>query len=232
MAEDSTKNTKKQNAAFIAAAAVCFIASAAVEVLTDPGYALEAALKIALFVLVPAGVTFFTHGRDGFGAAVRKIFTFSRKTAAEALFLGVTLFGIILGTYYLFGAMFDFAGAREAAGVNDIVTAALMFLFAAAVRIPAEELFFRAFVFLNLRRLAGARTAHIVSALMYALYRFAFAVTALGMPSAAVFAALMLAEGLFYGFIDAKNECIFSSWAVRAFIELSALLILVTLPPV
>lgn len=199
----------------IAAAVLCCGGMTLVDGVWQPGYALKSAVKIALFGLLPLLLSRFR--RDfAFGELLR----FQKKGFAKALALGVGLYALILAGFFLFSQFIDFSPIAgkltENAGVSrrNFLWVSLYISF---VNSLLEELFFRGFLFANLKKLSGRGFAYGFSALAFSLYHTAMM---LGWFSPWLFLLVLAglgAGGMIFNRLNEKSGTVYASWLVHMF---------------
>ena len=143
-----------------------------------------------------------------------------RKGLLPAIALGVGIYAVILGGYFLVSPFFDFsqiAGAlTDNAGVtkDNFLYVSLYISFANSF---LEEFFFRGFVFTNLKQHSGRRLAYIFSAAAFSLYHVAMMI---GWFSPALFLLVMaglVVGGMIFNWLNEKLDTIYCSWLTHMF---------------
>ncbi len=199
----------------IAVALLCCAAMTLVDGVLRPGYGVKSAIKIALFLLLPLLLARFDRDVE-----LRALFRFRRKGFGVALGLGLLVYGVILGAYFLLVPFFDFtpiaALLSENAGV-DRGNFLFVSLYISFVNSLLEEFFFRGFLFLNLRRRTTRAFAYLFSAALFAAYHVAMMI---GWFSSILFALAMLgltAGGVIFNALNERQGTIYTSWLVHMF---------------
>lgn len=204
---------KKQGWIIIVVALVCCGIMGVVDAVVQPVYWIKSACKVALFLLLPAIFAFCNKDVD-----IKSLFKPNKKGMKLAACLCVPLYVLILGAYLLLKDVFDFSAVTGALtgniGVNknNFVFVAIYISF---VNSLLEELFFRGFSFLTLKKYAGKRLSYIFSALVFALYHIAMMT---GWFSVWVFAITLIGlfmGGLIFNYLDEKSDNIYTSWFVH-----------------
>ena len=194
---------------------VCCLAMALVDGVFRPGYAVKSAIKIALFMLVPLIAT----GIDK-NILYLPLLRPKKKGLLLAIALGVGIYAVILGGYFLVSPFFDFSkitGAlTENAGVmkENFLLVSLYISFANSF---LEEFFFRGFVFTNMKEHAGRKPAYIISAAAFSLYHVAMMV---GWFSPALFFLVMaglFVGGMIFNWLNERLDTIYCSWLTHMF---------------
>lgn len=193
----------------------CCLAMALVDGVLRPGYGVKSAIKAAVFMLAP-----LTVSRLDRSVAYLSLLRPHKKRALTAVALGVGIYLLILGAYFLVSPFFDFsriAGALTAnAGVTreNFLYVSLYISFANSF---LEEFFFRGFVFSNMKRLSGRKLAYVFSAGAFSLYHVAMMI---GWFSPALFLLVMAGlgvGGMLFNWLNEKMGTIYCSWLAHMF---------------
>lgn len=210
------RNLKKRSQWFVLlAAVVCCGIMAFVDGMLRPGYALKSAIKIGVFLLVPAALSFFDRELTCLGLLKPR-----RKGLLAAIGLGVGIYVLILGAYFLIGPWFDFSSIAQSLTANAGVTKEnflFVSLYISFVNSFLEEFFFRGFVFTNLKTHGSRRWAHLFSAAVFALYHVAMMT---GWFSPVLFILVMAgltAGGVIFNVLNEKLDTIYASWLTHMF---------------
>ncbi len=207
---------KTRSALYIAAAtAVCCGIMLAVDGIWQPGYLIKSLVKVALFLLLPLLVS-----RLEPELSVKKLFRPRKAGFGLALGLGLGVYALIVGGYFLLRNWIDFSGISEnltaSTGVSreNFLWVSLYISFANSL---LEEFFFRGFCFWGLRKTAGRGFAYGFSAVAFSLYHsammagwFDWWVFALALVGLAI-------GGLLFNRLNEKQETIYTSWLVHMF---------------
>ena len=194
---------------------ICCLAMALVDGVLRPGYAVKSAIKIALFMLIPLVASKMDHS-----VLYLSLLRPKKKGLMTAIALGVGIYVVILGGYFLVSPFFDFsqiAGAlTDNAGVtkDNFLYVSLYISFANSF---LEEFFFRGYVFTNLKQHSGRRLAYIFSAIAFSLYHVAMMI---GWFSPALFLLVMVGlviGGMIFNWLNEKLDTIYCSWMTHMF---------------
>ena len=162
---------KRRTILILSVTVICCLIMALVDGVLRPGYAVKSAIKIALFMLIPLIASKIDHS-----VLYLSLLRPKKKGLLPAIALGVGIYVVILGGYFLVSPFFDFsqiAGAlTDNAGVtkDNFLYVSLYISFANSF---LEEFFFRGFVFTNLKQHSGRKLAYIFSAAAFSLYHVA-----------------------------------------------------------
>ena len=195
-------------------ALLCCGLMTAVDGVWRPGYAIKSLIKIILFLGVPLIVCKFCRNLT-FWELLRP----KKKGLLLSVVLGVSVYAVILGGYFLLSPFFDFSGIAgsltENAGVTkeNFLAVSLYISFANSL---LEEFFFRGFLFSNLKPVSRGG-AYLFSSAVFALYHVAMM---LGWFSPLLFVLVMLglaAGGMIFNYLNEKLDTLYCSWLVHMF---------------
>ena len=194
---------------------ICCLVMALVDGVLRPGYAVKSAIKVAMFMLVP-----LIASRIDRGVLYLQLLRPKKKSLLPAIVLGVGIYVVILGGYFLVSPFFDFSKIAGALTTNAGVTKEnflYVSLYISFANSFLEEFFFRGFVFTNLKRLSGRKLAYIFSATAFSLYHVAMMI---GWFSPALFLLVMVglaAGGMIFNWLNEKLDTIYCSWLTHMF---------------
>ena len=194
---------------------ICCIVMALVDGVLRPSYAVKSAIKIAIFMLIPLVASKLDRS-----VLYLQLLRPTKKGFLPAIALGIGIYVVILGGYFLVSPFFDFsqiAGAlTDNAGVtkDNFLYVSLYISFANSF---LEEFFFRGFVFTNLKQHSGRKLAYIFSAAAFSLYHVAMMI---GWFSPALFLLVMVGlviGGMIFNWLNEKLDTIYCSWLTHMF---------------
>ena len=206
---------KRRTVLILSVTTICCLIMALVDGVLRPGYAVKSAIKIALFMLIPLIASKIDHS-----VLYLSLLRPKKKGLLPAIALGVGIYVVILGGYFLVSPFFDFsqiAGAlTDNAGVtkDNFLYVSLYISFANSF---LEEFFFRGFVFTNLKQHSGRKLAYIFSATAFSLYHVAMMI---GWFSPALFLLVMVGlvvGGMIFNWLNEKLDTIYYSWLTHMF---------------
>lgn len=189
---------------------VCCGAMAIMETFIQPGYVLKSLSKIIFF-----GFSIALYGLMCRDRSIRSLF--SRSDLRHAVVLGVGVYALLLGGFFLLRSLIDLHAIARSLLKKEHITAANFLFVALYISICnsfLEELFFRGFAYLTLRKHTSELYAQIFSAGAFAIYhvfilRGWFSPWIFALALAGLFVA-----GLLFNFLD-RNGSIFPSWLVH-----------------
>ena len=194
---------------------ICCAVLALVDGVIRPGYAMKSAIKIAMFMLVP-----LIASRMDRSVLYLSLLRPKKKGLLPAIALGVGIYVVILGGYFLVSPFFDFSQIAGALTSNAGVTKEnflYVSLYISFANSFLEEFFFRGFVFTNLKQLSGRKLAYIFSAAAFSLYHVAMMI---GWFSPVLFVLVMVglaASGVIFNWLNEKLDTIYCSWLTHMF---------------
>lgn len=188
-----------------------------IDVQADFTYWERAGVKILLFLVVPLIYVWFMPRTDLFSIFRQKERTGGLK---KSLILGLLVYGGLLALYVLLKDFIDLGTIEASMAENMMITRdnfIAVALYISFINSFLEEFFFRGFAFLKLKRKTGRLAAYGISSLAFSIYHFSIIdgwvsplLTVLGL------AGLFL-SGMFFNFINEKNENIWNSYMVHMF---------------
>lgn len=196
-------------------ALVCCGIMAVVDGLWKPGYAVKSAVKLAIFGGLPLIVTGLWRL-----TSLKELFRFRKKGFLIALGLGLGIYVLILGAFFLLRDFFDFSNVAgsltENAGVtkDNFLYVSLYISFANSL---LEEFFFRGYVFRNMAKLSSRLWAYGVSSVLFAAYHIAMMLGWFGFGLNALIMLGLTVGGLIFNWLNEKLGCIYASWLTHMF---------------
>lgn len=209
------KTAKNRLLWVLISALVCCGIMALVDGLWQPGYAVKSAVKLAIFGGVPLLVT----GVCGL-TPLKELFRFRKKGFLIALALGLGIYALILGAYFLLRDFFDFSKVAGSLTENAGVTKEnflYVSLYISFVNSLLEEFFFRGYVFRNMAKLSNRGWAYAFSAVLFAAYHIAMMLGWFGFGLNALIMLGLVVGGLIFNWLNEKLDCIYASWLTHMF---------------
>ncbi len=194
--------------------AVCCGAMLLVDGVWQPGYAVKSGVKIALFGALPVLLSKRVPSVD-----LRAIFRVKRGGGPDkSLLLGPALYALIVGGFFALRPFVDFSGiAGNLTATTGVSRANFLWvsLYISFVNSLLEEFFFRGFAFRGMKGKWGAKTACIVSALLFSLYHTAM--MAGWFPFWLFLLALLGlgAGGCIFTALNKRSGTLYTSWLVH-----------------
>ncbi len=186
-----------------------------VDAVIQPGYFVKSIFKLILFLVLP-----FVYSLYNKEFKIKDLLKIHKKGFLTAIGLGVLLYGIILGAFFVFKNVFDFSALTKSltstTGVNkdNFIFVAIYISFANSF---LEEFFFRGFAFLTLKKATHNSVAYVISALLFALYHIAMMIGWFGIPVILLAMAGLFVGGIIFNFFNEKFNNIYLSWIIHMF---------------
>ena len=198
--------------------AVCCIAMSAIELIFTPTYFVKAAIKLALFVIIPISLVIARKETE-----MLRFFKPNKKTLLPMLAFGVLMYGFIIGAYFLLGKYFDLSGITSSLDEIGVTKNNFIFvaLYIAVCNSFLEEFIFRGFGFIGLGEKIGSKWACIFSAICFALYHITMMIGwySFGLTALVVFA--LFVGGVILNLLDGKCKTVYPAWIVHIFANLA-----------
>ena len=207
---------KSKNSSYVLTAAVLGCAAMAiVDGIIRPDYAIKSAIKIIFFLAVP-----FLCSISNKELEFRSLFHFNKKGILVALSMGIIVYGAILGGYFLLKDIFDFGGVATSLSSNagvDSSNFVFVSIYISFANSFLEEIFFRGFIFKNLKKHGSLRLAYIFSSLAFALYHVAMMIGWFSFPLTVLLIAGLAIGGTIFNYLSERFETVFVPWGVHMF---------------
>ncbi|UJF15417.1 CPBP family glutamic-type intramembrane protease [Jeotgalibaca sp. MA1X17-3] len=187
-----------------------------VEFYIVPGYIVKSILKVTLFLIVPliyVGVDKSINLLDYF-----KIY--SRKQFTSSIILGLSVYMLIIGVYFILTTYIDLSQIRELLYKSQDINRNNFFYVAVYISFLnslLEEFFFRGFLFLSLNKTTTKPVAYLVSAMAFGIYHIGIMVDWFNIAIFLLALTALFAAGLIFNYINEKNKNIYNSWLVHMF---------------
>ncbi len=185
-----------------------------VDGLIQPGYLTKSIIKIMLFLIIPL-ILNYLEGDWKIGDYLRLK---DKKSFYQSLLLGVCVYGLIMGVYFLIGPYINLnlikSELLKELGVSR-GNFLLVALYISFVNSLLEEFFFRGFLFLGLLEKTTRKRAYILSSLLFAIYHIAVLDSWFN-PYLFILAMTgLFTGGLIFNYLNEKNKSILNSWIVH-----------------
>ena len=220
------KKFKKGNAAgnisaalpYMIALALCCVAMSAIELIFTPTYFVKAAIKLALFVIIPMSLILIRKE-----TAILRFFKPNKKTLLPMLGFGVIMYGFIIGAYFLLGKYFDLSGITSSLDEIGVTKQNFIFvaLYIAVCNSFLEEFIFRGFGFIGLSEKIGANRACIFSAICFAFYHVTMMIGWYSIWLMALIIFALFVGGVILNILDIKCKTVYPAWIVHIFANLA-----------
>lgn len=203
---------------YMIALVACCIAMSAIELIFTPTYFVKAAIKLALFVIIPISLILVRKE-----TSILRFFKPNRKTLLPMLAFGVIMYAFILGAYFLLGKYFDLSNITSSLDEIGVTKQNFIFvaLYIAVCNSFLEEFIFRGFGFIGLSEKIGEKAACIFSAICFALYHVTMMIGwySFGLTALIIFA--LFVGGVILNLLDIKCKTVYPAWIVHIFANLA-----------
>ena len=187
--------------------------------LTKADYVLKAVLKVTVFFAIPFAFNFKDHYKP-----IRNFLTFKGVSLKPSIITGILLYLVILSTYLIVGSFVDFSAItiimKKTIGAN-LTLFIFVSVYISLINSFIEELFFRGFAFINLKKYTSHRFAMIFSSLAFALYHITLIYGLFPLPLYLLSLCAITFSGLLFNLFDDRENSIYPSWIIHGFANLA-----------
>ena len=197
---------------FLFSLAITFI-----DAFLHPNYFVKVPIKILFFLALP--MVFFVKNNEAF-ADFKKLFVFKKGSILKAILLGLGVYAVIVGGYFLTRDIIDYSNITSSLTEGMGITAKnflYVSLYISLMNSFLEEFFFRGFGFITLKKYTSRKVAYLFSSALFAIYHVGMLV---GMFHFAVLLLLMLGlviGGCIFNYLNDINDNVYPSWFVHMF---------------
>ena len=197
---------------FLFSLAITFI-----DAFLHPNYFVKVPIKILFFLALP--MVFFVKNKEAF-ADFKKLFVFKKGSILKAILLGLGVYAVIVGGYFLTRNIIDYSNVTSSLTEGMGITAKnflYVSLYISLMNSFLEEFFFRGFGFITLKKYTTRKVAYLFSSALFAIYHVGMLV---GMFHFAVLLLLMLGlviGGCIFNYLNEINDNVYPSWFVHMF---------------
>lgn len=193
------------------------IAITLIDAFVHPNYFVKIPIKILFFLALP--MLFFLKNKDGFGD-FKKLFRFKRKGILVALLLGIGVYAVIVGGYFLTRNVIDFSNVTSSLTEGMGITSGnfiYVSLYISLMNSFLEEFFFRGFGFITLKKYTSRRVAYLFSSSLFAIYHIGMLVGMFSLPALLLLLLGLIIGGCIFNFLNEAHENVYPSWFVHMF---------------
>ena len=209
------KNNLKKSILIVSLILFACAIMAVVDGIFKADYFLKSAIKLVLFLILPA--VYALVDRE---IQIKTLFVPNKQGLQLAIPLCLSVYAVILGGYFLLRNVFDFSAITDTLTNNIGVTGAnfiFVSLYISFVNSLLEEFFFRGFAFLTLKKIVGRKFAYLFSAAVFALYHVAMMIGWFQIEVFLLVMAGLFVGGLLFNYLNEKSSTIYPSWLVHMF---------------
>ena len=193
------------------------VAVTCIDAFIQPNYFVKIPIKILFFLALP--MLFFLKNREAW-ADFKALFVFRRKGLCRALLLGVGVYAVILGGYFLTRSIIDFSRVTSNLTDGMGITADNFFyvsLYISLMNSFLEEFFFRGYGFITLKKYTSPKVAYLFSASLFAVYHVGMLVGMFAPGALALLLFGLILGGCIFNYLNDANGNIYASWFVHMF---------------
>lgn len=193
------------------------IAITLIDAFVHPNYFVKIPIKILFFLALP--MLFFVKNKDVF-QDFKRIFIFQKGGIGKSLLLGLGVYAVIVGGYFLTRNIIDYSNVTSSLTEGMGITAKnfiYVSLYISLMNSFLEEFFFRGFGFITLKKYTSRKAAYLFSSVLFAIYHVGMLV---GMFHVGVLFLLLLGlviGGCIFNYLNEINDTIYPSWFVHMF---------------
>ena len=188
-----------------------------IDAFVHPAYFLKIPIKILFFLVLP--LFYFVINKESF-EDFKKLFLFRKKGLLLSIFLGIGIYIVIVGGFFVTRDVFDYSSVTknltEGMGItreNYIYVA----LYISFMNSFLEEFFFRGFGFVLLKKYTCRVFAYVFSPILFAVYHVGMTATMFEPILLILVMTGLFSGGLIFNYLNEKNQNIYSSWFTHMF---------------
>lgn len=193
------------------------IAITLIDAFIHPNYFVKIPIKILFFLALP--MLFFARNKEAFND-FKKLFIFKKGGIFKALLLGVGVYAVIVGGYFLTRNIIDFSNVTSSLTEGMGITAnnfIYVSLYISLMNSFLEEFFFRGFGFITLKTHTSRKVAYIFSSSLFAVYHIGMLVGMFDIWALLLLLFGLIAGGCIFNYLNESNDNIYPSWFVHMF---------------
>jgi len=182
-----------------------------------PSYFVKIPIKIVFFLALP--MSFFLVNKDAF-VEFKSLFTFKKAGIIMAILLGIGVFIVILGGYFLTRNIIDFSNVTSNLTEGMGITADNFIYVASYISICnsfLEEFFFRGYAFITLKNYTTRKIAYMFSSSIFAIYHVGMLVGMFSFGPLLLLLTGLIIGGCIFNYLNELNGNIYPSWFVHMF---------------
>lgn len=217
MKEKNIKNTPFKRVYIITSLILLSLAVTFIDAVIMPPYFSKIPIKILFFLALP--LLFFVINRDEV-KAFKSIFRPKRKGILASLLIGLAIYAVIVGGYFVTRTFVDYSAVTENLTGEMGITAdnfIYVSLYISLMNSFLEEFFFRGFGFITLKKYFGKGFAYLFSPILFAVYHVGMLLGMFSVPMLLLVLTGLIAGGLIFNFLNDKFGNIYPSWFAHMF---------------
>lgn len=207
-----SKKTSIMSAVFLFSIAITLI-----DAFVHPNYFVKIPIKILFFLALP--LLFFVKNKDVF-RDFKDMFVFRKDGILKALLLGIGVYAVIVGGYFISRNIIDFSNVSSSLTEGMGITAnnfIYVSLYISLMNSFLEEFFFRGFGFMTLKKYTTRKIAYIFSSALFAVYHIGMLVGMFDILTLLLLLSGLIIGGCIFNYLNELNDSIYPSWFVHMF---------------
>ncbi len=188
-----------------------------VDAFLKPPYIVKVPIKIVFFLIVP--IIYFLLNKSE-SENFKKLFRLKKRTLIKAIAIGVAIYGVILGGYFLLRGVIDFSNVTNSLQeTNGITRENFLYvsLYISLANSFLEEFFFRGFGFITLKAHKSRKFAYIFSSSCFAVYHVGMLMGMFDWWVMPILFIGLFVGGCIFNWLNETSENIYTSWASHMF---------------
>ncbi len=186
-----------------------------VDFFIKPAYAPKVMIKIFAFLLIPLSYFVFNKGEL---KEFKKLFKFKKETMLKAILMGLGIYAVILGGYFLTLRFINYSNVTDTLKENHGITGSnfiYVSLYISLMNSFLEEFFFRGFGFITLKPFTGRKFAYIFSPVFFAVYHVGMLIGMFDWWVLLLLFAGLFTGGCIFNYLNETSDNIYTSWAAH-----------------
>ncbi len=201
----------------ISALFVFSLAVTCIDAFLHPPYFSKIPIKIIFFLVLP--FLYFAFNREAFDD-FKSLFRFRKKGIGLSLLLGVGIYAVIVGGFFLTRNVFDYSGVTKNLTSGMGITKdnyLYVAIYISFMNSFLEEFFFRGFGFIIMKKYTNRVFSYIFSPVLFAVYHVGMTASMFELLLLILVIIGLFTGGLIFNYLNEKNENIYSSWFTHMF---------------
>ena len=193
------------------------IAITLIDAFVHPNYFVKIPIKILFFLALP--MLFFVKNKEAF-QELQKLFVFKKNGILKAFLLGIGVYAVIVGGYFLTRSVIDFSNVTSSLTEGMGITAKnfiFVFLYISLMNSFLEEFFFRGFGFITLKKYTTRTVAYVFSSTLFAIYHVGMLVGMFEFWALLLLLLGLIVGGCIFNYLNEANDNVYPSWFVHMF---------------
>lgn len=188
-----------------------------IDAVIHPNYFVKIPIKIVFFLVLP--ILFFLFNKNDINE-FKKLFVFKKKGLLTSIGLGIAVFIVIMGGYFLTKDLIDYSNVTKSLTESMGITAdnfIYVAFYIAIINSFLEEFFFRGYGFITLKKYSSRKFAYLFSSGVFAVYHIGMLIGMFNIGALLLLLAGLVAGGCIFNYLNELNDNIYSSWFVHMF---------------